>query len=324
LSYKAWGVFRAGRFHDASLQALLIDELRNNRALRGAPKDSVEFTYTQVLFDALISGGAVPPSDVIWPYIRDRLPECLILLARAGIDEGKLLSLLDSDLDDSEWLLVNDLLLRMHSGQFLANMVEWARPEHTFGIMDPDAGWELRDVFILDGRDPPPGPTRTAPASFPPVGVYELFAVTPNVGSTPGTGDVLVMAARYPIYYRRVVVPSGGSVQWPGHFKYPDVRLSYCRELLADASGMDVFAALRTFEDSTLLPWTGPDALTGKTDDPLRAQEASIRRLVESARQAGFKNIPPLRIRIRCKIEDRRAKSHGLVATPNDHWFSIN
>jgi hypothetical protein len=87
---------------------------------------------------------------------------------------------------------------------------------------------------------------------------------------------------------------------------------------------MDVFKVLRMFQDTTLLPWTGPDALTGRTDDPLRAQEASIRSLVESARQSGFKNIPPLRVRIGCKIEDRRVKSRGPVATPNDHSFTIN
>src|SRR5215471_5897332 len=201
LENKAWGAFGAGRFHDPSLQALLIDELRNTRMLSGARKDSVEFAYAQVLFDALIAGGAAPPSDVIWPYIRDRVPECLILLARSGIDEGKLLSLLESDLEDSEWLLVNDLLLRMHSGRFLANMIEGSRPEHTFGIMDPGAGWEFRHRHILDGRDPPPGSTRTAPARFPPVGFYELFAVTPDQSTTPGPGDVLVMAARYPVYY---------------------------------------------------------------------------------------------------------------------------
>ncbi len=87
---------------------------------------------------------------------------------------------------------------------------------------------------------------------------------------------------------------------------------------------MDVFAVFRTFEDSTFLRWTGPGTLTGKTEEPLRAQEAGIRRLVESARQAGFKGLPPLRIRIRCKIEDRRLKSHDAVATPNNHWFSID
>lgn len=222
LRNRAWGVFRAGRFHDVSLQALLIDELRNKRELSSARKDSAEFAYVQLLFDALIAGGASVPSDVVWSYIRDRIPECLILLARSGVAEGKLLSLLDSDLDDSEWLWVNELLLGMHSGRFLAHMVEGAQPEHIFGIWDPHDSWELQDINIGDGRTPPPGQTRTVPARFPrtvparfpPVGVYELFAVTPNVGSWPGTGDVLVMAARHPIYYRRLVMPTGGSVQW--------------------------------------------------------------------------------------------------------------
>lgn len=192
----------------------MIDELRNKRELSSARKDSVEFAYVQLLFDALIAGGASVPSDVVWPYIRNRIPECLILLARSGVAEGKLLSLLDSDLDDSEWLLVNELLLGMHSGRFLAHMVEGAQPEHIFGIADPPDGWELQDINIIETRTPPPGQTRTVPAGFPPVGVYELFAFTEYVPSWPGTGDVLVMPARYPIYYRRIVVPTGGSVQW--------------------------------------------------------------------------------------------------------------
>jgi hypothetical protein len=321
LQNRAWGVFRAGRFHDVSLQALLIDELRNKRELRSARKDSAEFAYVQLLFDALIAGGASVPSDVVWPYIRGRIPECLILLARSGVAEGKLLSLLDSDLDDSEWLLVNELLLGMHSGRFLAHMVEGAQPEHIFGIWDPHDGWELQDINIGDARTPPPGQTRTVPAGFPPVGVYELFAVTPSVGSWPGTGDVLVMAARYPIYYRRIVLPTGGSVQWGGRFKDPADRQWYCLELLAEASGMD---AQGLFRDITLVPWTGPGALTGKTAGPLQAQEAGIRRLVESARQAGFQNIPSLHIRIQSKIEDRRRKSHDPVPAPDDHSFSID
>jgi hypothetical protein len=153
--------------------------------------------------------------------------------------------------------------------------------------------------------------------------VYELFAVTPYVGSWPGTGDVLVMTARHPVYYRRIVVPAGGSVQWQGHFRYPTVRQWYCRELLADAAGVDPFAVLRLFEGSTFVEWTGPGALTGKTDDPLIAQEAGIRKLVESAKQAGFQSIPPLRVRIESKIEDRRRNPQVPVPTPADHWFSI-
>lgn len=87
---------------------------------------------------------------------------------------------------------------------------------------------------------------------------------------------------------------------------------------------MDEFAVLGLFQDFTFVPWTGPDALIGKTAGPLQAQEAGIRRLVESARQAGFQNIPPLHIRIQSKIEDRRRKSHDPVPTPDDRWFSID
>jgi hypothetical protein len=324
LENRSWGAFEAGLSHKASIQKLLIDELRAARDLSNAPEDSEQYAYVQSLFDALIAGGASVPSDVVWPFFRNRIPECLILLARSGADEEDLLSLHDSDLDDPEWLVVNGLLLRMHSGRFLANMIEGARPSHGFGLFDPGDGWELNDTVELDPRQPPPGAIRTAPSGFPPIGVYALFTVSSMISSSAGTGDVLVIPGRHPVYYRRTLVPGGGSVPWPGHHYAEPDRRPYCTDFLADASGMGPNVVWGLFEDFTLVPWTGPEALNGKTDNPLRTQETGIRKLVESARQAGFRNIPPLRIRIESKIEDRRRDSRVPVPAPPDHWFFID
>jgi hypothetical protein len=313
---KALGAFQAGRLHDGSLLGSLGDELRKARDLSYAGKESEQYAYVQSLFDALIVGGVSAPSDVVWPSCRDRVPECLILLARCGADETNLLSLRGVDLHDPEWLAVNNLLLGMHSGQFLANMIAGAEAAHDFVVSDPGPGTGSGGSYPI-GWGLPPDVVRRFPQRFPPIGVYELLT------RMPGAGDVLLTAGRHPVYYRRTVVPAGGSVQWPGHIDgYPD-RHSYCIDFLADASGMDPSAVWGSFAGSTFVIWTDQNALQVKMEEALSVQEAGIRKLVESAKQAGFHNIAPMHVRIVTRILDHRTKSHDPLPTLDYQWFLI-
>jgi hypothetical protein len=303
----------------------LVSELRNARDLSHAPKESEQYAFVQALFDALIVLGKPVPSEAVWPFFDDRAPECLILLTRSDTDEESLLSLRDSDLDTPEWLVVNNLLLRMHSGLFIADMIKAAGTAHDFDVSDPGPGHTHGGSDHIGWGCCPPDVVRRFLPRFPPIGVYKLLTASPDVSDSPGTGDVLLMAARHPVYYRRTLVPTGGSVQWPGRYPSIATRRFYCIDFLADASRMDPSFVRLLFAGYTSVPWTGDlKTFERTTGEALSAQEAGIRKLVESARQAGFHHIPPLRVRIATRILDHRAKSHDPLPTLDYQPFVIN
>ena len=305
LEFQSLSVFRAG-------PESLVSELQNAHELSDAAKDSEQFAYVQALLDALIVSGATVPGDAVLPFIHGHMPECLILLARSGAEEQSLLLLRDRNLDVPEWLLVSTLLLRVRSGQFIADVILDSRAEHAFIVSDPVSGG-------IAGKGPAgvmgflPDTALGFPAGFPPIGVYELCTV-------PVAGDTLVVAARHPVYYRRTV-PASGSVRWTER-NNEDPRY-YGIDFLADASGMDANVVRPLFAASTFVLWTDVDTLKRTIEEALSAQEAGIRKFVESAKHASFRDVPPLHLRIVTTISDHRTKSHERLPALSDRSFVI-
>jgi hypothetical protein len=301
LESRAWGVFEAGLLHEPALQETLVGELRMARELSHAPKDSEEYAYVQALFDALIVTETPVPGDVVLPFCAGRIPECLILLTRSGAEETSL-------------LVLNNLLLKVRSGQFVADMVQGIGATHSFWVYDQKRGWGSggsNAITAVTGEV-----VRKFPPRFPPIGVYTLVV-------SAGTGDVLLMVSRHPVYYRRTVVPAGGYVQWPKMLVGTEIRNWYSIEFLAEADTMDPNVVRETFQAQTFVPWTDLKTLARAREEALSGQAAAIRELVLSAEQAGFGNVPPLRVRIATHFVDVRTKPSDELPVPSEWWFEI-
>ena len=141
LESKAWGAFLAGRLHEPSLEKLLVGELREARELSHAPEYSAEYAYVQSLMDALIVSGTSVPGNVIRPFLSGRTAECIILLTHSESEEADLLAESRRFLETSEWLAVNSLLLKIHSGHFLADMIQGAKAQHGFEVTEHGEGY---------------------------------------------------------------------------------------------------------------------------------------------------------------------------------------
>ncbi len=215
LESKAWGAFVAGHLRNPSLTDILIRELRNAAEIRDSPRESEAYAFVQSLLDALIVLNARVPADDVEPLLKSRTPECLILLARSDPDEAALLKVRELSLGAPEWLLVNNLLLRGRSGPFLAKLVQEVNPRLEFYVYDSNQGFgsSLPKDSYYGSQDS----MYRFPARSPPIGIYRLLSDPGGLSvASPGTGDMLADAGLYEVFYRRILVPSGGSVQMPG------------------------------------------------------------------------------------------------------------
>lgn len=321
---KAWGAFRAGRLRTPALQALLVSELGAMRPFVHAAEGSPEFAYVRSILDALITSGASAPSEAVLPFISVLPAESLILLSRSGAGERTLLGLLATDFDTPEWLVVGKLLLKLRSGQFLAEMLKGAESSHDFDISSVAARFGRGGSFAIGPGCCPPEVIRQFPPRFPPIGIYELVTTSLDAERSPGTGDVLVLPAPYPVYYRRIVVPAGGSVRSPGLRRPVTSRRLNCMGFLAESAKLDLAEVRRSFAAVTYVQWTNAEAAKSLVDQALNEQEQRIRQLVKLAKESGFRSVPPLQLRIEVRTVDHRAQTHDPIPTFNSRQINID
>lgn len=321
---RAWGAFLAGRFRNPALQAILVSELRGMRSSGHEPADSRGLAYVRSILDALITSGTSAPTEAVLPFLSVLPAESLILLTRSGAEEKDLLPLLTMDLDTPEWLVVGKLLLRIRSGQFLAEMLKGAEASHDFDISDPAIGHGHGGSNGIGPGCCLPEVIRQFPPRFPPIGLYELLTNSSSAARSPGTGDVLLFPAPQPVYYRRIVVPAGGSVRSPGRAKDVMPRRMHCVDFLAEAADLDSADVTRLFAAVTRVPWTNSDTVQHLVSQTLVEQEQRIRQLVTRAKQSGFHSVPPLQIRIEVRTVDHRSKSSDPIPTFNSRQITVN
>jgi len=289
-----------------------------------AAQDSPELAYVRSILDALIASGASAPSEAVLPFISVLRAESLILLSRSGADEKTLLDLLAMDFDTPEWLVVGKLLLKLRSGQFLAEMLKGAEPSHGFDISNVAARFGPGGSYAIVSGCCPPEVIRQFPPRFPPIGIYELVTPSLDVERSPGTGDVLVLPAPRPVYYRRIVVPAGGSVRSPGLRRRVMSQRLNCMGFLAESANLDLAEVRRSFAAVTYVQWTNSESAKNLVDQALNEQEQRIRQLVKLARESGFHSIPPLQLRIEVRTVDHRAQTHDPIPTFNSRQITID
>jgi hypothetical protein len=205
---KAWGAYFAGRFPSDETNDRLIEAFREAAALRDAASYSEEHAFVFTLFDSAIQSGIIVPAELIEPFAANWRAAAIVLLARDPASDDALMRLNAGNLQDMEWLAVNNVLLARRSQRFFLKTLGELTISHTFTVVDPgdnsaSAGGSGGGIFG-DG-------VLVMPKGFPPVGVYNLV----DYGLA---GDIMLAHGPRDVYYRRFVVP--GDKQIPHGVSY--------------------------------------------------------------------------------------------------------
>jgi len=294
LTDQVWGVYYAGRLHDAGQQDLLVERLRRARPMANSAIFSPEFFYVAALFDSLIETGGAVPLDATLPFGPNWEADVLILLSRQQGTEDALFAIRDRPMHEIYWVAANNLLLGMRSARFLAKALAEVRITCTFEVRDG----AIREPGSGTGGSAGSGAGPTLPADFPPVGLYYLE------DHPSAEGAVLASGPRN-VYYRRAVPPTGVR----GTFHSPGDRNVYLLEYLAAWNHLDAASAQAVFTPRKIVQWTTAAALAREIETRIDAQVDDIRDFAARATQSGAKDLTGIRLRIVPILEDKR---HGL------------
>jgi hypothetical protein len=296
---QAWGAWYAGVSHDPALRQPLIARLRLAQSLKDSPRDSEGYAYVQALFDSLIQIPGAVPTDVIQPFETAWRPEVLILLNRdaggAG-NESALLAMREESMPDEEWAAVNDLLFSVASKPFFQKTLQEIRITHDFLITD-------RALAFCGGTTACGSSIRSFPKGFPPIALYQLqTAMTP--------GDVLLLERPVAVYYRRIVVPSGGEVEWndcKSDTVPTELRQTWRAQLFSAIDWLTEEKAQQLFHPQTIVKWQGASQATAEIEELLAQQAAAIQTLVGNAQRRGLIDASALRLTINPTVSDVRS-----------------
>jgi hypothetical protein len=303
---QAWGAWYASVSHDPTLREPLIAHLRLAQSLRDSPRDSEAYAYVQALFDSLIQIPGKIPNDVIWPFETGWRAEVLILLNRdasgAG-NESALLATREESMADAEWAAINDLLFSVSSKPFFQKTLQEIRITHDFLVTD-------REVASCGGTTACGVSTRSFPKGFPPIALYQLqTAMMP--------GDILLVEHPLAVYYRRIVVPSGGEVEWSdckSDTIPTEVRQTWRAQLFSAIDWLTKEQAEQVFHPQTIIKWQDAAQASTEIERLLEQQAASIQTLVGNAQRRGLIDASAMRLTINNTVEDVR--SNRSVAVP--------
>jgi hypothetical protein len=306
---KAWGAWYAGASHDPLLREMLVAKLRLAQSLRWSARDSEAYAYVQALFDALIQIPGAIPNDAILPFEGSWRPEILILMGRDPAAQGNeraLLGMRGLSLPDPEWVVVNDLLFAGGSKVFFQKALEEIRLTHDFVVEDQPVAWCGGSIGC--------GLTvRRFPKGFPPIALYQFWA------SMTQPGDILFLEQPIPTYYRRMVVPTGGEVQWSDCKAYltnGEPRQGYLARFLGSTKSLSVTQSYELFHPRTNVDWHGSAQAAIEMEKLLDEQTASLRSLIGDAQKRGvLLDASGMHFTIRTTVLDsRRDRSEPLPA----------
>jgi hypothetical protein len=303
---QAWGAWYAGVSHDPALREPLIAHLRLAQSLKDSPRDSEGYAYVQALFDSLIQIPGAIPSDVIWPFETAWRAEVLILLNRDAAGPGAesaLLATREESMPDAEWAAVNDLLFSVSSKPFLQKTLQEIRITHDFLVTD-------REVASCGGTTACGASIRNFPKGFPPIALYQLqTAMTP--------GDILLLERPVAVYYRRIVIPSGGEVEWndcQSDTTPTELRQTWRAQFFSAIDWLSKEQAEQVFHPQTIIKWQDAAQASAEIERLLAQQAASIQTLVGNAQRRGLIDASAMRLTINPTVGDVR--SNRSVAVP--------
>jgi hypothetical protein len=296
-SEKAWGAYFSAGLRSEELNDALIEELKLAGPMREDPQDP-QSTCVQAILDALIQSGKVVPTDALLPFVEQRRPEALILLARGGGNEEALLDLRKEKLNEEEWLLVSNLLFHMRSSRFFASILQEMTITHTFEIWD--AAGDGSGVGGGSGGVPYRDSVLPFPKGFPPVGKYQLILY-------PQAGDVVAAEGPKIVYYRRTVMVSpifwgNSSSEWQ-----PEMRLM---EYLVAIGGPYVRSI---FEQADIFQWQSAGHAESLMKARLQAQVEAIKGFIKIAEERGWSGASGLSLRITPVVHDNRQNAREAL-----------
>ena len=318
LADKAWGAYSAALLHDLTLRDALVGQLHWAESLRESQAESDGYACIQSLLDSLIQLGAAIPAQALLPYAKRWRTEVLMLFAArtadAG-DEAALLAMREEDLNEAEWLAVNNLLLRQHAASFFVKTLQEIGIRHTFVVSDTGEvpGTGVGGSF---GRG---SHSVGFPRGFPPIAVYQL-EIRQFGTPAPGAEDVLLIRGpvfagpwfersgmhRGDVLYQRTIVPAGGRAATPGpNFRNTD-RQVYRRAYVAELGGLSVEEADKLFCPTTNIRWRSSRGFTREAQLAMAPQAERIYAFVVEAKREGLINVHGIRLKIDPVINDER------------------
>ncbi|HEY3444140.1 MAG TPA: hypothetical protein VGK29_25545 [Paludibaculum sp.] len=309
LTEKAWGVRLAAGLRLPGFDELLIAELRANQNLRAAKMDGPEYAYIQALLDALIERETAVPAEIIEPY-RSRWPtEAVILLARTKDSTPTLVAMQAEYMDDIRWLAISNILLERRAGNLFERMLDGLPATHHFFVTA-----RAKPLGVPGGVPGGTGgitteaPKRSFPAGFPAIALYRLTLAG-------DWGAVLIADGPQKVHYRRVIVPAGGTVDWPDNSRasYPTARFEYRLEYLARLTGRTLTDVRSIFQAETIIRWRDSASLARQIENRMDEQASALRRFAAEAELHGAN---PLRIEILPTLTDLRPAQPAPLPQP--------
>jgi hypothetical protein len=296
---KAWGAWFAGVSHDAALREPLIAALRAAQSLKSSQPDTEAYAYIQALFDSLIQTPGTVASDVILPFETSWRAEVLILLSRdpnGPENEAALLAMRERQMPDPAWAAVNDLLFSVSSKQFFQRTLQEIRITHRFLIVDHEVG-------SCGGTTACGSSLRRFPKGAPPAALYQL-----QKEMTPG--DSLLVERPVAIYYRRIVVPTDGEVEWnecESSTIPTELRQTWLAQFLAATDWIPAQQAEQLFHAQTMIEWHGAALAANQAAAEMDRQAASIETLIGKAQRRGLLDASGMSLTIKTSVGDVRS-----------------
>jgi len=322
LPEKAWGAHLAAGLDDNGLRDKLIDELRAATKFSDAEPFSSEHAYVQTLLDSLIQLKAVVPLDLIKPFESQWRAEFFILLSRAPKTESVLLAMREQKLYEIEWLLVNNLLLRMRSRPFFERILGEISITHQFKMVGHPGTARQAGIptWSADGiGNPNNNVVRHFPSEFPPIGVYRLMY-------NPERDYIMLADGPRPSSYRRIIVSTAGLVT-PKTNSNPNPvfydRQNYLLGYLAKLTRRDTEEIRGLFVPASTIAWLSDRDFRSKVDAKLSQQVFDLRNFIVREQLLGHGHFSGTRLVITPHIVDPYGEPSGLSPMIREKEFVL-
>jgi hypothetical protein len=204
----AWGAWLAGRLELAELGPELVAVLVAEHPPNASPYSLWEYVRGQAL-DALVRIDAtVPPAAIPRAWDVDRAAALLLAASDPARHGDFLFGRLDTRLDDTEWIVVHELLIAARPRELTASLLARIHIGIEVVVRDTDLRSSSRQCGGRNTRSLIFG-SASVPTDYPPGTAYRLsFRAAP--------GGVVLTRGKRPVYYERRAFAPGESGRWGG------------------------------------------------------------------------------------------------------------
>ncbi|MBL0160153.1 MAG: hypothetical protein IPP47_24150 [Bryobacterales bacterium] len=215
-------------------------------------------------------------------------------------------------MDDTRWLAISNILLERRAGNLIERMLDGLPATHRFFVTASQKSFEVPGGVPGGTRGIITGaPRRFFPAGFPAIALYQLTL-------TGGLGSVSIAEGPTSVFFRRVIVPSGGFIYWFDDLQrpYQTARIEYKLEYLARLTGRSLVDVQSRFHSETIIQWRDANSLARQVEKRLDEQAAGLRQFVAEAKRQGMIDATQLRLEIQPTLTDLRPVKPALIPQP--------